>query len=415
MKERERTEQNSTVRTAAVIMECNPFHEGHRAILQAARAVTGAAYVIVLLSGDFVQRGEPAILPKEQRVRDILSGGADLVLELPVPYATGAADWFARGAMAILSRLGVVTDLVFGSGSGDLDTLWRIAGLLREEPPAYQAALKAGLSEGLSYPAARAAALQTAENLSMPEDPNDILGIEYLKALHGGITPHAIRRRTADSASELRRTLRSRNPALLTADDLSSYLYYAIWQQPESGQGTPDPLTQYADISPDLANRIRQLLPYYGNYSSFADLMKTRNYTRTRICRALLHLVLGITKTDLQRYESAGLAGYVRVLGLRAQARPLLSRMAGESTIPVLTRAVDAGKVATPFTTMLGTDLAASTLYDACCRQKRLSVRHGSPAKDAAREQAAVRLSDERNRDLPHTVPERSKPLILEP
>ena len=111
------------MRTAGIIAECNPFHEGHAHLLRRARSVSGADYVIVVLSGDYVQRGAPAIQDKYLRTRAVLEGGADLVLELPLYYACGAADYFARGAVTLLARLNVVTDLVFGSESADLNAL----------------------------------------------------------------------------------------------------------------------------------------------------------------------------------------------------------------------------------------------------------------------------------------------------
>ena len=115
------------MKITGVIMECNPFHEGHRYFLEQARAVTGCDRLIAVMSGDYVQRGEPAILPKEIRARALLEHGADLVLELPLYYACGGAEYFARGAVTLLDRLGAVTDLCFGSECGSTEEILQAA------------------------------------------------------------------------------------------------------------------------------------------------------------------------------------------------------------------------------------------------------------------------------------------------
>lgn len=195
-----------------IIMECNPLHSGHRHILNKAREIAGDGYVIVVLSGDYVQRGIPAIVSKEVRTRDVLEAGADLVLELPLPYATGAANYFAEGAVRMLTDLHVVTDLVFGSLTADMDLLHQAARLLDEESPAYKEALRTALSAGLSYPAARTRAATEVLGISLPANGNDVLGIEYIRALHqqdcdSRIQVHAIPRISTMSASTIRTTL----------------------------------------------------------------------------------------------------------------------------------------------------------------------------------------------------------------
>lgn len=192
-----------------IIAEYNPFHNGHLYQLAESRRLTGADYTIVVMSGDFVQRGAPAMLDKHVRARMALLGGADLVLELPVLHAVSSAEQFAAGAVALLDRLGVVTHLCFGSECGDPDVLGRIAGYLLEEPDSYRSHLQSLLRQGHSYPAARARALslhavRTGDDAGSSEDwarilssPNNILGIDYIKALkkrHSPITPVTVRR-----------------------------------------------------------------------------------------------------------------------------------------------------------------------------------------------------------------------------
>lgn len=172
----------------AVIAEYNPFHNGHKYHLENSRRLTGADHTIAVISGNFVQRGAPALVDKHTRTRMALRNGADLVLELPAVYATASAERFAAGAVALLEKLGVVTHLCFGSECGDLAALRRAALVLAREPEMFSAKLKTLLREGLSYPAARAEALTRClpESEGIKEllsSPNNILGIEYVKAI----------------------------------------------------------------------------------------------------------------------------------------------------------------------------------------------------------------------------------------
>ncbi|MBE5869697.1 MAG: nucleotidyltransferase family protein [Lachnospiraceae bacterium] len=203
----------------AIIAEYNPFHNGHAYQLQKARELTGADALIVIMSGNFVQRGEPAIVNKYTRAQSALENGADLVIELPVCYACGSAEFFARGAVSVLNKLGCVDYLCFGSESGELTLLDKIADILIKEPAAYKDSLKAALKQGKSYPSARKAALKdyigsqqadrlissaddtspsvfaamfsvpcdadetTGTDLSIMDTPNNILALEYVKEL----------------------------------------------------------------------------------------------------------------------------------------------------------------------------------------------------------------------------------------
>ena len=189
-----------------IIAEYNPFHNGHKYQLEESLRLTGADYTIVVMSGNFVQRGAPALADKSIRTEMALRCGADLVLELPVLYASSSAEYFAAGAVALLDSLGIVTHICFGSECGNTETLAEIAGLLLEEPEEYRAALKNCIKQGLSYPSARTRALslinppfsKTGEDLSVILScPNNILGIEYIRELHrrrSSIRPFTIKR-----------------------------------------------------------------------------------------------------------------------------------------------------------------------------------------------------------------------------
>ena len=188
------------MKTLGIITEYNPFHQGHAYMLERAKRKADADRVVVIMSGSFVQRGEPAIFDKWTRTAAALKNGADLVLELPVLFAAANAEAFARGAVRLLTESGIVDTLAFGSESGNLQELQEAAKILANETEEFQRLLKELLGEGLSYPAARAKVLETLSqiNSDILSKPNDILGLEYLKALDyysSPILPLTIRRK----------------------------------------------------------------------------------------------------------------------------------------------------------------------------------------------------------------------------
>ena len=188
------------MKVVGVIAEYNPFHLGHAFHLAQARRLTGADYVIAAMSGNYVQRGAPAMFDKFTRARAALENGADLVLELPLSTAAGSAEYFASGAVSLLQHTGVVTDLCFGSECGELSLLEYPAKILADEPFAYRELLKRLLKSGAPYPKARAEALRQYDSrisADILKEPNNLLGLEYLKAVRrsgGKIRPHTIRR-----------------------------------------------------------------------------------------------------------------------------------------------------------------------------------------------------------------------------
>lgn len=200
------------MKVTGIIAEYNPFHKGHQYHLERARQETDADYIIVVMSGNYTQRGLPAVMDKYLRAQTTLQAGADLVLELPTPYATGSAEFFASGAVALLDKLGVIDHLCFGSECGRTDQLMQAAALLAHETSAYSQALQKHLAAGLAYPAAQEAALlpllaNAPVGTACPDkgpvpagllsSPNNRLGMEYCKALvrrNSPITPVTIQR-----------------------------------------------------------------------------------------------------------------------------------------------------------------------------------------------------------------------------
>lgn len=376
------------MKVTALIMECNPFHGGHAYILKKAREESGCDYLLVLMSGNYVQRGEPALFPARIRARSVLEGGADLVLELPLPWATGSAEYFARGAVSMLERLGVADTLCFGSETGDTAFLTEAAGLLSCEDAAFKKALTEGLKKGLSYPAARALALsEKGFERFAGAGSNDLLAAEYIKALlsvKSTVSPLAVKRIPAPSATDLRRAILSGEreelpdpvkrslsllpPAIPASPDLfSGPLLHALWQAC-AGEGD---LTAYPDISPDLADRIESLLPSYEGFSSFCALLKTRNFTYTRISRCLLRLLLGLKKSDLDRWQEGGFSGYARVLGFKKESSPLLRAISERSDIPLVTRLSSPPPLDPLWQDLLSLEIRAGLLYRLAAEKER--------------------------------------------
>ncbi len=359
------------MKITGIIAECNPFHEGHKYLIRKSKEITGADYTVVLLSGDFVQRGAPAAEPKEKRTRDLLEGGADAVLELPVLYSTAGAEIFAEGAVQILDRLSCITDLCFGSESGDIEYLEKNAEFLLNESEEFKAALRKNLKDGDSFPAARDAAACETAGISLARTPNDLLATEYLINLsranaerQNRIIPHAILRTATESASSIRERMLKTDPYAIGTEDFSEMLFYRLMliQRLEKTMPGIDRLEDYVDVSEDLAQSMRDKAAGYTGFESFTEALKSRNLTYTRIARALIHILLGIRKSELAAFR---MPGYVRVLGVRSDSADSLLAELSRGRIPVLTAlARDQEKLTAHYDRMLAMDVFASQLYD---------------------------------------------------
>jgi predicted nucleotidyltransferase len=362
----------------AIIAEYNPFHNGHKYHLDNAKQHNKADYTIVLMSGNFVQRGNPAILDKFDRARMALSSGADLVIELPTCYSASSAEFFATGAVSLLDKLGVVDSLCFGSECGDIEVLARIARILAGEPAGFVADLKENLALGHSYPNARTDALihydpELSESRMVLSSPNNILGIEYIKAimrLGSTIAPYTTKRLGADyhdsrmgntptSANAIRVALSSgqniefmrehmpeaayeilsdwfTHAPLMTADCFSEVLQYKLINERNEGY------TKYFDVSPELSDRIVNHLKDFRSFDDFCNILKSKDVTYTRISRCLLHILLGLTDDVFDKCRSLDYTPYARVLGFRKDSAPLLTKIKMKSSIPLITKLADA-------------------------------------------------------------------------
>ena len=394
------------------ITEYNPFHNGHLYHMEQAKQLTGADYTVALMSGSHVQRGEPAVFDKYTRTKMALSAGVDLVLELPAAFSTASAMEFASYGISLFTALGAVDSVVFGSECGSLAPLQAAAELLSEETPEFRSALQQYIKSGMTYPQARAAALDGHDLGQLLLSPNNILGIEYLRAarlLHSPLAFHTIRREgssyhentlSADnafpSASALRQELKKEtassagSPAIQTvkpfsgqipdsclplfkdefpvfADDYSLLLQDRLLNLPAADENEPD----IADLSPELIARLRKSGPWPASYTERVQTLKSRQFTYTRISRALLHLVLGIHTADMERWKAEGYAPYARILGFRRESAPLLKELKLHTSIPLINKMADAPKhISGSALAMLEQEIRASHLYQSVKAQK---------------------------------------------
>lgn len=416
------------MKITGIIAEYNPFHRGHKYQIDYCKKKLHSDYVIVAMSGDYVQRGTPALLPKHARAEMALRCGADLVLELPVSVSTASAEAFAMGAVSMLDGLHVIDHLCFGSEYGEISALQELATVLVSEPKEYRMFLKKFLSAGCSFPSARSQALveyfknphnfegDTFDGILTPllnqitqilNSPNNILGIEYCKALNrlkSNIKPVTLKRQgmgyhdtltavssahtvSADisgknvpfvSASAIRDLLDSdltqetiaqisaqvpdevssffvsslQNNGYLNEEVLNDLLIYLIMY------ADAESLSQYLDVSGDLAERIINCRNEISGFTQAAFLLKTKELTQTRIQRALLHSILQIRKVPLS-------VPYARVLGFRKESSPLLKSIKKSSVIPMFTKLADADVLLDEAgKRLLNETTAASNLYE---------------------------------------------------
>ncbi|KGE16923.1 nucleotidyltransferase family protein [Paenibacillus wynnii] len=388
--------------TLGIIAEYNPLHNGHVHHFTESKKRAGAECSIVIMSGPFTQRGEPAAVSKYARTEMALHMGADVVIELPVAYAVQPAEWFAFGAVSLLEATGVVDSLCFGSEAGALEQLLPLAEYLAEESSELQSAIRHRLSLGESFPAAfsAAAASMWSEDLrgkpqnqmSSPlgdseaanpiestgadsigeliRQPNNSLGLHYLIALrrlHSQIKPLTVPRTGAgfhdplqtDSAIASATAIRSLlQEGGTPASYMPDYSLRIMEREKAAGRGpvtlesfsttlrhllsthTSAELETYQDMNEGLENRLLRVMTELEHFSvsSLLDVLKSKRYTRTRLQRMLVHALLNHPKNELSPSILGQGPGYIRVLGFRESGRPLLKRMKKSATLPIVMR-----------------------------------------------------------------------------
>ncbi len=345
-----------------IIAEYNPFHNGHLYHLEKSKKETNSNYTVAIMSGNFTQRGITALIDKWSRASAAIQCGIDLVIELPVLYATSSAENFAEGAIKILDSLKIVDYLSFGTEIDDIEILDKCANVLYREPKEYKTLLSHELKKGISYPKARENALMMYLNdirkfANVLSSPNNILGIEYLKALKklkSNIQPLSISRYEAGyndlsytkniASSTAIRNMIKNNGFNALANLMPAPSYATLVQNIKAGHIIPDisifqkeiiyllrkmemqEITELPGVSEGLEFAIKNAANSCNSVVEFLNIVKSKRYTMTRLQRILLYALLGITKKDMA--VSKKVEPYVRVLGLNNKGKFLISEIA---------------------------------------------------------------------------------------
>lgn len=393
------------MRVTGIIAEYNPFHNGHQYHLKKARELTGADYIIIIMSGDYVQRGAPAIYNKYLRTKAALLSGADLVLEMPVFGSAASAGDFASCGISMLNKTGITDSVCFGSECGSVEALKKQAEFYETENEEISRLIKDGLRSGLAWPLARERAFLTYygqkedETASLSSCPNDILGCEYLKAiksLHSSMTPVTVIRKDPGyhseeksgsfaSATAARKAILSGDMDFLSAvlpdvffsclekeacppvvfDDFSLLLNEKLFSK------EPEEIFQTADMPKDLAAKLGRNKMEFHRASDLVMASKDRQYTYARVSRCLLNLLLGITKQEADCFKSYASAPWLRILGFRKEAGPLLTALKKNTDAPLITKTANAGSLLPEDAAALfSKHLEASERYRMVCELK---------------------------------------------
>lgn len=382
-----------------IIAEYNPFHNGHKYHIDTGKKLSSATHTIVVMSGNFVQRGEPAIFDKFLRAKMAIKEGADLVIELPTVFSLGSAEYFGHGAVSLLNSLAIVDVLSFGCEDDNMSPLQKIATILYDEPDEYKSILKSHLDKGLSFPKAREHALSefafAGKNVEEYFKPNNILGIEYIKSLKklkSTIEINPVKRTGVSyyssdikngiaSATKIRKLLIEGNiekvkeavpeeifsivrdsindNSYSTLDDLREIIYSNLLLSNKEN------LKMINDISEGIENRLLSSIDPKLSIDHYLDKISSKRYTRTRLQRILIKSLLNLTDDyykDSTKNHTHPL--YARILGFNSKGREILAELKKSSQIPIITNInkfdrqllEDQGK-------MLDMDIKASNLY----------------------------------------------------
>lgn len=386
------------MKTTGIIAEYNPFHNGHSYQIETIRKQTGADNIVIVMSGNFVQRGTPAFTDKYLRTAMALENGASFVFELPVIYASASAGLFALGGVALLESLGFVDNICFGSECGNINILNKAASMLTSNNQFPNPVINKLIKSGVSYPAAQSMAIEqqfpdfAAEIRQALIQPNNILAIEYLKALKllkSKITPFTIKRCDSgynntdytnytdnfSSAAAIRTAFANEKEPLhaissfvpgntlkilsqnterinISENIFSNILYYKLRSiiNKNNIPGTLSTLTGFLDVSSALAGRIIKNIEKYNTFTGFANTLKTKQYTYSRICRALLHIMLDINTDSFtitlplsaqDNLNACQITPYARLLGMDKSKSSILKGI--KNTI-LVTKTADAIK-----------------------------------------------------------------------
>ena len=382
-----------------IVAEYNPFHNGHLYHVLKSKEKTKAEGVIAVIGGNFTQRGEASLVDKWTKAEMALTNGVDLVIELPTLYATSSAENFADGAIKILNSLKVVDAISFGSEIEDISKLNIIANVLYNEPKEYKEQLAQSLNAGKSFPKARAEAVQKylkdEKYFTILSSPNNILAIEYLKALkkhRSKIKPVCIKRKNAGylsleytgeiaSATAIRELVR-RNQLKEVKNFTTPSSYTILTEEIKNGHFIADisqfenimiynlrkmsveEIANLPDVTEGLENLVKKAAESCNTIAEFINIVSSKRYTQTRIMRILLYSLLGITKKDMaisKKYNP-----YIRILGANKKGRELISQISKANpklTIVTSVKRFMKNNVNRNLNLMMNKDIAATNIY----------------------------------------------------
>jgi predicted nucleotidyltransferase len=381
-----------------IVSEYNPFHNGHLHHLQVSKQATNTDFTVAIMSGNFVQRGDTSLVDKWTKTEMALKSGIDLVIELPTVYALSSAENFADGAVKILNSLGVVDYISFGSEIGEITPLNDVANILYKEPKEFSSLITAQLRSGLSYPKAREIALQqffgsSKKYSDILNNPNNILGVEYIKSLkrhRSHITPLTIKRDYSDYNSTKVKSGIASATAIRTMIQEGKNVHYVVPYETyeildeaiNSGKVvsglnvfekeiiytlrrmTLSEIATLPDVSEGLENKIKVAANTCNNLEDLIASIKSKRYTQTRIQRILLYALLNISQKDIN--SSKRVTPYIRVLGFNKHGKRIISAIAAAN--PKLKIIVSVKKFMetsndTALKNMIARDIFATNVY----------------------------------------------------
>ena len=363
------------MKITGIITEYNPFHYGHLYHYQKSKEITDSNAAICIMNGNFTQRGLPAITDKWSRAKMALQAGVDLIIELPLVYGIRSANFFAEGAVTLLANTNLVDDFVFGSESGQINSLIKIAKFLNQNNEKFAAEIKKFIKSGYSYPKAREKAFKTffekEKLITALKNPNNILGIEYIRAVlknNFNLEPLTIKRTSNNyhstkvngkfaSGSALRQLIKNneinklkslvpkssfkilkkelnKNKIPVTKNNLGYPLLSKL------RMSSPQKLQHYAEINNGLENRFFEAGLQSGNYQELIKNINTKSITQNRVQRNLLHILFGLTEKEFSEIDKTGPA-YLRVLAFNKNGEKILAKLKKKSDLPLITKISD--------------------------------------------------------------------------
>ncbi|KAB7707957.1 nucleotidyltransferase [Bacillus aerolatus] len=378
------------MKTVGLVVEYNPFHNGHLYHAQKARESTGADVVIAVMSGHFLQRGEPALVNKWARTRMALQNGVDIVVELPYAFSVQKAEYFSNGAISILHGL-FCESFCFGSENGHIAPFLQTLQQMKEKSHLLEPLIHQYMNKGFSFPKAQTLAREELFENKLPLDlsrPNNILGFHYIRAnntLQKPMKPLTITRQQADfheetlgsqsiaSATGIRKAIFEKQNGLSTIEQyvpaatleviaqyLNKYgklhhwdLYWPLLQYRLLSSSAAE-LANIYDVAEGIEHRLKEASLRAQNFSEFMQSVKTKRYTWTRIQRMLVHILLHVSKEDMAAAIES--VRYVRLLGMNGQGREYLNRIKKNMELPLITRAAS-------YKEALALDVKAAEVY----------------------------------------------------